>query len=283
MRALRVGVVAAWAVACLVSPDVVGQEPRSLVETPYSPPGYARLLKEYVVKLPLEGGGFETRFDYVRFWETTDQDKIRDDIRAQFLSVDPHALDPKATRAWAVNAYNFLIIDLVMENLVTPDGGELKSVADIGQGDFTVFDEERFEISEESYSLNRFEHHFLFGDVDREERRIPKDLDPRFHFALVCAAKGCPALWPEPLVPGRLNEQLASMTRNALQSPRHLQVSGGTVQVSKIFDWYDADFSRGGKREFLKKYAPEDVVRRLENSPARILANLEWDWSLNRP
>jgi hypothetical protein len=281
MRALRIGVVAAM--ACVISPQAAGQEVLPLVETPYSPPGYARLLKEYVVELPLDGGGFETRFDYVRFWEATDQEEIRDELRAKFLSGDPHALDPKARSAWAVNAYNFLVIDLVMDHLVTPDGEELESIADIGEGKLTVFDEERFEIAGALYSLNRFVHHFLFNDVDREARRIPRELDPRLHFALACGAKGCPALWPEPLVPPRLDAQLASMTKNALRNPRHLRLSKGTVHVSKIFEWYAVDFIREGRREFIKKHSPEEVVRRFEASPPRIVADLEWDWSLNRP
>jgi len=162
-------------------------------------------------------------------------------------------------------------------------GGELKSISDIGKGEFSVFDQERFEIAGKSYSLNRFEHHFLFGDVDRESGRIPKDLDPRFHFALVCAAKGCPPLWPEPLDPQTLDRQLAAMTRNALRSPRQLRASGNTIHVSQIFAWYKADFERVGMRAFLETYAPEDVAAMLAGASKKIVADIEWDWSLNRP
>ena len=44
-----------------------GQVPaRDLIDTPSSPSGYARLLKEFVIREPLPGGGFETRIDYRR-------------------------------------------------------------------------------------------------------------------------------------------------------------------------------------------------------------------------
>ena len=49
------------------SGEVQGQVAmRDLIDTPSSPSGYARLLREFVIQEPLPGGGFDTRVDYRR-------------------------------------------------------------------------------------------------------------------------------------------------------------------------------------------------------------------------
>jgi hypothetical protein len=193
-------------------------------------------------------------------------------------------MDDATRQAWAVNAYNFTIIDVIMEQLLA--GDDVVSIADIGAGDFAVFEEGILEVGGETYSLNRFETHFLFHDIDRKTRVVPDGLDPRFHFVLVCAAKGCPPLWPEPFRPEKLDAQLDEATQNALSSPRHLRVKGREVHVSKLFDWYGRDFDGyGGPAGFLRRYAPESVREALDDEKNRLAVHpdLEWDWSLNRP
>jgi hypothetical protein len=257
-------------------------EPLTL-ETPYAPPGYARLLKTHLVRVPLGNGGFETRFDYAAFGEEPEQAKFRNELRERFLAVDPGEFDSRARYAWALNAYNFLVIDIVVEHLETPAGTHLASISEIGPKPFAVFDQERFAVGGETYSLNRFERHFLFLDVDRNARSRNEELDPRLHFALVCAAAGCPPLWPEPFRPERLDEQLDAAVRNALLSPRHVAVDGRTVRVSKLFEWYGADFGRDeGIRSFLARYAPPAAAKVLEGKRSEVAAGIEWDWSLNR-
>jgi len=257
-----------------------------LLDTPFAPAGYARLLQEYVIQNPLPDGGMETRVDYARLASEPDLEKFCADLRKRFLSVNPLTLDPTTRRAWALNTYNFLIVDLVLDNLIGADGKPLESIADIGEGDFSVFDDEFFEVGGVDFSLNRFENHFLFHDVDRDSRHIPRELDPRFHFAMVCAATGCPSLWPEPFHPGILDDQLDEVTRNALQSPRQLRLEGRLVRVSKIFEWYRPDFKQhGGVEGFIRLYAPESVVREMneKGSRVKVVPDIEWDWSLNRP
>jgi hypothetical protein len=259
---------------------------RVLIDTPAVPAGYARLLSEGIVRLPRPDGGFDTRVDYARLAGIPGSREWMATLRGRFLEVDPATMDEATRRAWALNAYNFLVIDLVLDYLVGPDGAALASIRDIGRGDFAVFDEPRITVGDERLSLNAFEHRHLFGEIDRTAHRAPPDLDPRHHFALVCAAKGCPPLWPEPFLPETLEEQLDRATRNALGSPSQLQLTGRVLRVSQIFDWYAVDFERyGGIAGFLRRYAPPEVVARLEDPRERITlrTDLEWDWSLNRP
>ena len=257
---------------------------RLTLETPYAPPGYERLLKNYVVQTPRGDGGFTTRVDYAALRDARDGEAVRKTLRERFLAVDPEAMDPVARIAWALNAYNFLVIDLVVKNLTAPSGAPLASIGDIGPKSFAVFDLQTITLGEETYSLNRFERHFLFLDVDRNAKTAHEELDPRLHFALVCAAVGCPPLWPRPFLPEQLDEQLDAAVRNALLSDRHLRVDGHTVHVSRIFDWYAADFGRkDGIRAFLMRYAPPAAVKVLGGKQSEVAPDIEWDWSLNRP
>jgi len=257
---------------------------RDLIDTPSSPSGYARLLREFVIQEPLSGGGFDTRVDYRRLAADPEARKLCDEIKARFFSVNPLTMDQRTRQAWAVNAYNFLVIELVVENLHTPDGGNLASVPDIGAGDFSVFDEP-FEVGDHLTSLNHLERFYVFLGVDRDAETIPELLDPRFHFVLVCGAKGCPPLWPEPIQPESLDEQLEEATRNALMHPRQLHMDGRIIHVSKIFEWYEVDFTHAGEVEgFLGRYAPEPVrgAIKARHKRMKILPDIEWDWSLNR-
>ncbi len=105
-------------------------------------------------------------------------------------------------------------------------------------------------------------------------------LDPRVHFALVCASRSCPPV--------------ALYTASALESQLDLAasafISGGgvradprtqTVSLSKIFRWYQADFGgRAGVRAFVARYADEQT-RALLLDPRVRVRYLPYDWTLN--
>jgi Protein of unknown function, DUF547 len=120
-----------------------------------------------------------------------------------------------------------------------------------------------------------------------EHEIIRKQFDePRIHFALVCAALGCPPLRSEAYTGGRLEEQLEDQARLFLRrSPEknRVDVPTRTVWVSPILDWYRDDF--GGTDEaigrFLARYWPEGEERRLLLSGHFRLRTTHYDWSLN--
>jgi len=242
---------------------------------------YAQLLQRYVVPAAGEGEAAESRFDYARFHAWEGQEEFRRGLRVTFLSVDPGALDAETRVVWAINTYNFLVIDLVTENFLPADEDTLASIGDIGEGGFAVFDQELFTVVGNAYSLNSFERHFLFLDPDRDAGKVSPDLDPRLHFALVCAAKGCPPLLADAYRPAQLEMQIDAVTRQALRSARHLQVADGRVRTGQVFAWYAADFQHvdGGIPGFLREYGPGGLPEEAFE-PA---ADIEWDWSLNRP
>jgi len=244
-----------------------------------APEAYASLLHVYLTEEPAGDAGIETRFNYAKFLASDGQAELRAGLRARFLDGSPAELSDDARIAWAINTYNFLVVDAVVQALNTDPG--LKSIADIGgEASFRVFDEPRFEIDGEPYSLNRLEHEYLFLGVDRESGNIPPGLDPRLHFAVVCAAKGCPALWPEPYTPGDLDARLTLVTGNALASHHHLSAQGKSVHVGQIFTWYAADFG-GGIEAFLSRY--HGGAAKVLASGGTVVADIDWDWSLNAP
>jgi hypothetical protein len=254
-------------------------------ELPEAPAAYQALLETFVVRYPMRNGGFESRFAYSVFHADPNQEQTRAGIRAALLAVDPDDLEPAARTAWAVNTYNFTVIDLVIEHYIEVDGDTLASIADIGAGNFAVFDEPLIPVMGDTFSLNRFENHFLFEDIDRTSPVVPPALDPRLHFVIVCGALGCPALWPEAFRGDRLESQIAEATTNALQSNRQVIFEGKRIQVSKIFEWYAADFLPTGATEaFLRRHAAERVRRAImEGRVQRYDPSIEWDWRLNRP
>jgi hypothetical protein len=257
----------------------------TLIETPHAPTGYVRLLKDYVIQSRGEDGSLISRFDYERFQASPDQKSRRDELRNRLLSVDPETLDPATLTAWAVNTYNFLAIDVVVEYMVTTKRYWLASIGDIGEKKFSVFDEDRFKLGGKKWSLNRFEKHFLFHDRDLATGASTGPVDPRLHFVLVCAATGCPPLLPNPLHPEHLSRDLDEATRNALRSTRQVRLEGDTLHLSKIFEWYKVDFQSPDIRGFLTLYAPAPVRQALTDSTRtlEIVPDLEWDWALNRP
>ncbi|HET9234044.1 MAG TPA: DUF547 domain-containing protein [Candidatus Eisenbacteria bacterium] len=250
-----------------------------LLETPCAPAGYERLLRDYLVEIQEEGGAVSTRFDYARFHASPNQRAFREDLRTRFLSANPETMDPPTRHAWAVNAYNFLVIDLVVEHFVAPGKDTLRSVRDLGPEPFALFEEARYTVGSRTYSLNTFERHFVFDE--KEDVAV----DPRYHFVLVCAAKGCPPLPKCPLAPETLDLTLDHAVRNALRSPNHLRLENKTLHVSKIFEWYARDFKERHPRAFLSRYAPEDVRLALsrKNGVKELKPDIEWNWDLNRP
>jgi len=117
--------------------------------------------------------------------------------------------------------------------------------------------------------------------------------DPRIHFALNCASKGCPRLPREAYIPERLDNQLDVAMRQFLSEPRNLSVDldNNIIHMSSIFDWYEKDFTR-----WIKENYPEEepsLVHYLKlNTHGELKAGIEacrncriefidYDWSLN--
>jgi hypothetical protein len=113
--------------------------------------------------------------------------------------------------------------------------------------------------------------------------------EPRIHFAVNCAARSCPVLWPEAFTADRLDEQLERAVRLLVSSPEHFRIEGRpqpagegvTLRLNRVLDWYAEDFGgREGLRTFFLQYLEGEHLAWVRD-PASRIAFFEYDWTLN--
>ena len=296
VRALFAVFLAALATALLVGVGLAAAPADPLgAEPDYS--AYQQVLDSAVVVVSAPNAPTETRVDYHALRASPSGIQRLAEAQKQLFAVTPSRMSDAARKAWAINAYNFLVLKTVVEHLFESTdrrgsatsgnrvywGIRIATVQTIHLPDGSFFDGTVIQVEGVPYSLNRFERHFLFKDFDPASgTKPPAGLDPRAHFAIVCASKGCPPLMPKAYRAEKLDEQLDLAVKNAFALPSHLRFDdAGRLFASAILDWYKADF--GGPDAayaFLKKYAPADKKAELAKK-AFINAYILWDWSLN--
>ena len=263
--------------------------------------GYQRLLDDYLVVVSKPGAPLETRFDYFKLYDSAGRAERMVSVRAALLAVDPKELERDERRAWAINTYNFMVIDLATTNLISRHvsaelratgifGIPYRSVRHMKMNGLGFFEVRVAQIGGRDYNLDQFERAFVFDDPGPAEpgakrKALAKSIDPRAHFALVCGAIGCPPLQPRAFVPESLDIQLDRATRDALAHPNYLSWDPNLrrLAASSVFSWYEADFGGAAKAfEFALRYAPDAVRTAAAGKPQPgIDRTLPWDWDLN--
>lgn len=181
--------------------------------------------------------------------------------------------------AFLINAYNAYTVELILTRY--PD---LASIKDLGSVFSSPWKQKFFTLLGQEESLDGIEH----GRI----RAAGVFDDPRIHAAVVCASIGCPMLRNEAFVAERLDTQLEDGKRRFLsdRSRNRFDAASNTLYVSKIFDWYADDFTRGHKgfsslQTTFAHYAEAladtpDAAKKLRSSAPKI-AHLDYDWRLN--
>ena len=192
------------------------------------------------------------------------------------LTFDSWALEDQL--AFLVNVYNAATVALILTEY--PD---LESIRDIGNILRSPWSREFVALFGGNLTLDNIEHDMIRGWNIYNE--------PRIHFAVNCAAIGCPPLRAEAYVGNKLQQQLDDNTRLFLSDRNRNYVEGDRVYVSQIFNWYEEDFTRGWQgiesvEEFLALYGdalgiPGDQQRALQRGEFSI-RYLRYDWGLNR-
>ena len=157
--------------------------------------------------------------------------------------------------AYWINAYNAFTIKLIVDNYPT------KSILNFDGG--KTWDVKRIKLGDKKYSLNQIENDIL----------RPQFKDARIHFAINCAAKSCPPLHNRAYTADNLEATLEARTKAFVNDVKHNTLTASKAQVSKIFDWYGADF--GDLKKYLNKYADTQL-----KSNATVTFN-EYNWDLN--
>lgn len=285
----RIAILLAAAVACVAVPVTAAAADGEPQATAPDYSGYQALLDEYLSVTSAQGEPLETRFDYETFYDDAARHQRVARIQRAMTAVPPSKMNRATRLAWAINLYNFLVLENATEYLLVPNRGRLrvKSVREIYRQDGNFFERPVIQIEDSTYSLNTFERAFVFDGYDAKPGTTPpRTLDPRAHFALVCGAVGCPPLQPLAFQPKTLDRQLTKATRDALASPRQLvwKEDKGTLALGMLFSWYLRDFG-GQKREieFAERYAPPAIAASMrKHRVSRITYYIPWDWDLNQ-
>ncbi len=175
-------------------------------------------------------------------------------------------LDRDERLALLINAYNAFTLKLILEN--HPVNG-IRAIPSARRWDAV-----RWNVGETEWSLNQIEH----------EQIRPKFREPRIHFALVCAAVGCPPLRNEAYSASRLEAQLREQTEyiHRHRTWFELDTDRGRVRLTQLYLWYGDDFAQTDESllGFVARYSSE-LRELLDSGKTPTIEWLDYDWKLN--
>lgn len=204
-------------------------------------------------------------FDYEGLLD--DGRDVLDDYVLALESTDPLELDKFEQKAYWINLYNVLTVQLILDNY------PLLSITELGSSklEFGPWNEIATRINDIDLSLNNIEHNII----------RPLYNDYRIHFAVNCASIGCPDLAQEAFVAESLDDQLDAAAAEYLKHPRGIQFNGEQLVLSSLFDWYADDFGSdlADILNTLGKHTSSDITESLTQYSGK--PEFFYDWSIN--
>lgn len=214
---------------------------------------FDKLLKEFVDERGLvDYAGLKKRSDALDAYLQTIAD-----AKADSLTGDEYL-------AFLINAYNAYTLKLIIQHYPIDS---IRSIDEPWKGP-------EWNVAGKMLTLDALEH---------EQIRVQFD-EPRIHFALVCAAIGCPILRREAYTAEKLEAQLADQMRYSHTHDRwfRFDAANDVVHLTKLYDWYGGDFLKHADSvlAYVARYSPE-LKKRLERKGLPRIEWIEYDWSLN--
>lgn len=213
------------------------------------------------------------RVDYAR-WKASTEDLARlNGYIRQLTARAPSGMPRSEAFAFWCNLYNAITLKVVLDRYPVASIRDIKSEGLFDPKAYIgPWRTKRVTIENRSYSLDDIEH-----DVLR-----PVFKDPRVHYAINCAAYGCPNLRLKAWAAVTLDADLDGAAREFVNHPRAVTVlPNNGLRVSSIYKWFSADF--GGNDAallaHLRKYAGATLAAALASRPG--IAEDGYDWSLN--
>jgi hypothetical protein len=170
--------------------------------------------------------------------------------------------------AFWINAYNAFTVKLIVDNY------PISSIRSIGLFPLAAFRQKFIPmpgLKGATISLNDIEHDTLRADF----------MEPRIHFALVCASIGCPEILNVAYRASDLDRQLDQQTRLFLSDvdKNRYDPESNTLYLSPIFKWFQADFEEasGSVAAYVGQYI-NDLGTRGQDIQIKYT---KYDWSLN--
>ncbi|AFZ43404.1 protein of unknown function DUF547 [Halothece sp. PCC 7418] len=218
-----------------------------------------QLLKEYV--------NSQGEVDY-QTWQLQSKQELNGWLDS-LASCQLQQLSPEEQFTLLINLYNALVIREILKRYPIPS--ILPTFLGIPNwlSFFRFFARSVYTLDDQALSLNDIEHKML-----RQRWQ-----DPRIHFALVCAARGCPLLRNEAYNPTRIEEQLTRDAERFINNPSKVKYNPdqNMLHLSPIFKWYQKDFFQVSSSlpNYLNQYLSETVQESVS------LQYLPYDWHLN--
>lgn len=183
-------------------------------------------------------------------------------------NIDARTLNREEQKAYWINAYNALTVQLILAHYPTD------SILDLGDTLSSIgpWDDHVMSVATQELSLNDIEHRIL--------RPIWKD--PRIHFAVNCASIGCPNLQASAFTSDNTDDLLDEATEDFVNHPRGIHYANKELTLSSIFDWYGSDFGNNleAQLSWLSEYAEEDTADILLAHKGAV--KYQYDWKLNK-
>ena len=190
-----------------------------------------------------------------------------DEAVDQLVATDPLLLNRQEQKAFWINLYNILTVQLILDN------HPVASITTLGSNpvEFGPWNETVTTINDVELSLNDIEHRIIRPLYD----------DYRIHFAVNCASIGCPNLSPEVFTAESLDEQLDNAAAEYLTHPRGIVFEGKNLKLSTLFKWYASDFGENQKKVLstLGQHVSPEIQEKLSSFDDE--PTYDYDWSLN--
>jgi hypothetical protein len=181
--------------------------------------------------------------------------------------VDLTAHAPEEQLAYWINLYNAATVRLILEHY------PVETIRDIGGGLFEPGPWDRVVATVMGRPLT----------LDDIEHRIVRAVweEPRIHYALNCAAVGCPDLARTAYQGATLDARLAAAEAAFVNDPRGIRLEDGTLVLSKIWFWFREDFAEdeAGVLARLRSIAEGRAAGALAGR--RAVGRYAYDWRLN--
>lgn len=190
--------------------------------------------------------------------------------------------------AFWINLYNVIVVHGVVELGIRDSVKEVRN----------FFKRIQYRVGDMFFSPEDIEHGLLrnnrrppnsffkmFGSGDERLQFSVEPIDPRIHFALVCASSSCPPI--SFYTADNLDTELTIAARTFLNSGGAvIDIERGSVSLSRIFKWYAGDFAKNHE-DLLKTIVPylydEEKSNYIKDNTGNIkIEYQEYDWRLNR-
>jgi len=207
------------------------------------------------------------RFNYAKV-NTKDLKTLSNYIK-QLQQINPHDLNRAEQKAFWINLYNALTVELIIKNY------PVKSITKLGKGFFAFgpWDDILINVQGQELTLNNIEHGIL----------RPFFNDERIHYAVNCASISCPNLSATAYTASNTEQLLEQGAKQYINHRRGVSLEEGELKISSIYHWYKEDFG-GNDKSLIKHfihYAEPALAKQLSIYQGDI--EHDYDWALNQP